>query len=221
MPKFELVFTPITPCRVFSAAGATPANQVKTYQITGNGNLTSQGGPNGGCGVPTYATAVFVSLTGGLSTAPGAMKAYASGTPQPGAVSLRYRANENATTGAIVSLNALGKVDVVATTAAKATGDVTGYYAPQIEGLVSQDGSIYSGSPGILSSVRNSAGNFTVTVDRDVTYCTPIVSPYVGSGIYANAYAFNGDKVTVYMWRLDSTATPVGLDGYFYLAVHC
>jgi len=97
--------------------------------------------------------------------------------------------------------------------------DVVGYYAAQIEGMIAPNATIYSGGARLVSAVRNGVGNFTVTTDTDVTYCTPTVTAYSGY-VYASAYGFNGTKVQVFLWYL-SAGTQTAYDGYFYLDVTC
>ena len=105
------------------------------------------------------------------------------------------------TSGSPLTLRAwTGKTQVVV--------DVTGYYQPPIEGLIytgstatpTSDGYVYSGSPRLLSVTWVALGIADVTVDRDVTYCTPVANAYYGDFYYANAKAFNGNQVRVYSW---------------------
>jgi hypothetical protein len=101
--------------------------------------------------------------------------------------------------------------------------DVTGYYMPQLHGLVAPGGSIYSGSPSLLSATNPSAGVYTVTFDRNITYCTPIVDTYnAGPGVYGAAYAFSSNSATVFTWYLSSTThQEVPFSFHFYIDVVC
>ena len=108
--------------------------------------------------------------------------------------------------------------------------DVTGYYIPPIEGLIytgstatpTSDGYVYSGTPRLLSVTWLSLGIADVTIDRDVTYCTPIANAYYGDFYYANAKAFNGNKIRVYSWSIDPTTHATAfVNNYVYLTVLC
>ncbi len=220
-PSTELVYKPIVPCRAFGGQPIT-ANQTKGFLVSGNSNFTAQGGPAGGCGVPAYAKAVSINLSSGTSTAQGYLTAYATGDSRPNQASLSYRAYP-ATTGSIVKLGTGGRISVFASAATRVTGDVAGYYVEQIHGLINSTGtSFYSGSSGLVSTTLYATGVFKVIVDRDVTYCTPVANPYYGTNLYATAYAFDGNLVTVYIWELDLANNQVKpKNAYVYLAIHC
>jgi hypothetical protein len=91
----------------------------------------------------------------------------------------------------------------------------------QIAGMVDPNGGIFAGSSRLVSATHTGLGTYTVTVDSDVSYCTPTVTAYSGY-VFASAYNFNGTAVQVTLWYLDSTThLPTGYDGYFYLTVNC
>jgi hypothetical protein len=99
---------------------------------------------------------------------------------------------------------------------------VFGYYAEQIEGMISPSAAQYSGSSRIVSATKLGTGIYRVTIDSDVTYCSPTVTGYSGTGVYASAYDFGGTNVTVYTWTLNNTThLAVPTDMYFYLKVSC
>ena len=100
--------------------------------------------------------------------------------------------------------------------------DVTGYYAQQMQGMVSPGGGLFSGSDRILSATNLATGIYEVTFDQDVTYCTPMIDAYSGKGVYGTAYAFAGSKVTVYTWYISQTThLEVAANEYFYITVTC
>lgn len=101
--------------------------------------------------------------------------------------------------------------------------DVSGYYMPKMHGLVAPGGTIYAGSGSILSATNPSAGVYSVTFDRNITYCTPMVDTYnAGAGIYGAAYAFSGNTASVFTWYLNSTThVEVPYSFYFYIEVVC
>ena len=217
----ELLYKPIAPCRAFGGQ-LVATNQIKAFLVSGNSNFTAQGGPSGGCGIPAYAKAVSISLSSGTSGAQGYLTAYATGSARPNQASLSYGVNP-ATTGSIVQLGTGGRINVLATAATRVTGDIAGYFVEPIQGMISSNGvDIYSGSTGLVSSTLPTMGVYRVVVDRDVSYCTPVATPYYGPNLYANAYAFDGNVVTVYTWYIDHSANATKpINTYVYLAVHC
>ncbi len=86
----DLVFTPVTPCRVFdtrfSAAGILAANTQQNFKVTGAASLASQGGSASGCGIPSgKATAVIINFAAVTPTGGGNLRAWAVANPQPSA----------------------------------------------------------------------------------------------------------------------------------------
>lgn len=100
---------------------------------------------------------------------------------------------------------------------------MTGYFSPPIEALISTSGtSMYSGSPRVLSSSQPTTGTYVVTLDTDVTYCSPVATPYYYTNYYASVQGFTGNQVTIRVWTLDSTThLPVPVNDYVYLTVTC
>jgi len=81
----DMVFTSVTPCRLFDtrvAGGAIPANSQRNFLVTA-ANLSIQGGSATGCGVPTDSTAAVVNFTVVSPNGPGNLRAFATATPQP------------------------------------------------------------------------------------------------------------------------------------------
>jgi hypothetical protein len=212
-----MLYTPIAPCRVFGGI-AQSAGQTLNFQITGSANLGGQGGPANGCGIPGHAKAVSMNLSA-TSSAAGKIIAFAKGATRPNTVSLNYQPGKTETAGTVVAMDDAGKASIYTSAASRTFGDVTGYYSRQITGMIAPDGSIYNGNSSIVSSLRNSAGSFKVTVDRDVTYCSAHATGYSGY-VYASAYTFDGNKVQVYIWYLSGSAQ-VAYDSYFYISVNC
>lgn len=98
--------------------------------------------------------------------------------------------------------------------------DVTGYYVPQIASLIQPDLTIYAGTTRVVSVVRNSTGQYQVTMDTDVSYRVPTATTYSGANGDANALAFNGTSIKVYLWTLNgSVVEPT--DFPFHLRVSC
>jgi hypothetical protein len=143
----DMVYTPITPCRLFDTrvtGGAIAANSQRNFLVTA-ANLASQGGSASGCGVPMDSTAAVVNFTVVSPGGPGNLRAFATATPQPAAPLAATM-----TFGVVPGLDALSNGAVVplcdrATTSCPPTGemriqlsaagghvvgDVVGYFRP-------------------------------------------------------------------------------------------
>lgn len=227
--RTESVYTPVAPCRIADTrkgGGALANGVIRNFYVRGTTHFVGQGGTTGGCGIPSSATAVATNVTVAGAASSGYLSGYPYGTGEPKTNFITYQAGVNITANPILPL-AVGlspdlNIRNHGARPAHVIIDVTGYYQPQIQGLIVAGSSLYSGSTRLLSSSRSQLGVYQVTVDSDVTYCTPAVTTYVGPGTYANAYTFNGNTVTVYIWRLSATGTPIAIDtAYFYLTVTC
>lgn len=220
----QSIYETLPRCRVFSSEGKTiPVNALTTYVVSGTTGFEKQGGQAGGCGVPASATAVSLSLSTSRSGADGAVIIYPAGVASTALRSASILAQKTLTTETTATLGVDGKIRLKPSAAAAVEGTVAGYFAPPIAGLVSPGGAIYSGGARFVSATNPSAGVYQVKIDRDVTYCTPVVTPYnAGSGVYGVAYAFSGDTVVVYTWYISSTSHVETLYSfYFYLSVFC
>jgi|RhiMetdeSRZDD1v2_1073273.scaffolds.fasta_scaffold92530_2 hypothetical protein len=82
----ELVYTPLTPCRIIDtrvAGGAIAAGATRSFLVTGTG-FTSQGGVAGTCGIPFgAATAAVINFVAVNATAPGDVRVTPFGTAMP------------------------------------------------------------------------------------------------------------------------------------------
>jgi hypothetical protein len=89
----DLVFTPVTPCRIIDtrvAGGPIAGGTQRNFVAAGN-NFSSQGGFNGNCGVPFGpATAVQVNLIAVNPAAGGDLRAFPFGATVPLASVLNY-----------------------------------------------------------------------------------------------------------------------------------
>jgi hypothetical protein len=226
--KSEAVFVAITPCRVADtriAGGALGNNSSRGFYVRGTAGFNTQGGKVGGCGVPSSATAVTTNVTiPAVSGGGGYMIGWPYGTTTPHTNFVTYPANQTVTVNPTLALSTGGADPSLAIKNVGHTAhvliDVTGYFAPQMEGSVSPSGTLYAGTARMVSAAHGGTGVFTVHWDTDVTYCTPTVTPYGGAGYYAEAYNFSGTATTIYVWYLSgSTLTPV--DQYVNVAVTC
>jgi hypothetical protein len=84
----DLVYTPVTPCRVFdtrySAAGILAGGTQRNFEVSGTTGFPAQGGNSGGCGIPFgHATAVIINFAAVAPTGTGTLRAWAVADPQP------------------------------------------------------------------------------------------------------------------------------------------
>lgn len=213
----EDVYTPINTCRIVNtsvAGGKFANNETRSFKVRGTSSLAAQGGSAGGCAIPNSATSLTVVVTTLDSTTGGRLIGYPTGTPSvyrfasyikgEGAAAAILKIAPSTSASPLTIKNIGGSTHVVI--------DVTGYYAPQIHAMIAYNGPVYSGSPRVLLSERLGTGSYRVTVDRDVTNCTPIssihggpffASAYISGGyVYANTYDAAGAAVDLY-WTLD------------------
>lgn len=185
----ESLYVPLTNCRIVNTAvagGRIPNGSARNFQVTGTLGFPGQGGQNGGCGVPSYATAVSARISSNGALGNGAFIAYPTGTPT-GQGTLYYAKGVNVTTGATLQVGAAGKVTVKNVAGPAFTAiDVNGYYAPQIHALIASNGAIVSGTPQVVSSTRTSTGSYTIAINQDLTGCTA-VSGMDGGAFFSSA----------------------------------
>jgi hypothetical protein len=84
----SLVYTPVTPCRVFdtrtSTAGILVGDTQRNFFVAGTGGFPAQGGNSGGCGIPFGpATSVMINFAAVAPTGNGSLRAWAVANPQP------------------------------------------------------------------------------------------------------------------------------------------
>jgi hypothetical protein len=89
-----LGFVPVSPCilvqTVASSAGAMHANEVRAFLARGAVDLSGQGGPAGGCGIPAEAQALAVTLRVARPGGIGQLKVWAADQPEPVTVQMEY-----------------------------------------------------------------------------------------------------------------------------------
>jgi hypothetical protein len=221
-------FVPVVPCRIVDtrvAGGKLGKNAQRSFVVTGATGFAAQGGKSTGCAIPAAAQAVSMNVTALKPKKNGSLRAWQSGVGEPTATALTYSKKQSTTSGSTVGL-ATGQAKPLTVRnhggATNLTIDVTGYYLPQIHGMVSPGGDIYSGSSRIVSATNPSTGVYVVTFDSSVMYCTPLVDTYnAGTGIYGAAYAFSNNTATVFTWYLDDAGKEVLFNYYFYIAMLC
>lgn len=92
-PGSDLVFTPISPCRIVDTrlvGGAFAANSTRTYKTYTATTFASQGGAATNCGIPLNVSAISVKIASQAATGSGFFTAYPFNETQPNAASLNY-----------------------------------------------------------------------------------------------------------------------------------
>ena len=225
----ESTFVPISPCRIADtriAGGAIGNGSTKAFYVRGTTGFNTQGGKVGGCGVPASATGVTANVTiPAVSSGGGWMTGWPYGATRPVTNFVTYPKNLTVTVNPTFALTPGGSDPSLAIYnhghSAYVVIDVTGYYAPQLAGMVSSSGGVYNNSGRIVSATHVGTGIYKVTWDSDVTYCTPVVTAYSGANVYASAYNFSGNDTYIFTWYLDGSHAPTAFDTYAYVSVHC
>lgn len=234
----ENSYVPIAPCRIADTSvihAPLQANATRNFNVRGSFGFAPQGGLSGGCGIPTTATSVNATVNALKSTPnrphPGYLLGYPTGGAVPTANFMAFIVGGNSSNPTFtlrtsgepsLTIKSLGGITDVAI-------DIFGYYVPPIEGLIYTgdnntpgSGFVYSGSPRILSVTWIQTGIADVTMDRDVSYCTPVAGGYYDLSYSANARAFNGNKIRVFSLYTDlTTHATTRINYYVYLAVFC
>ena len=103
----DLVYAPLTPCRIIDtrlAGGAIGAGETRDFLVTGT-NLSSQGGSATGCGVPFGpATAAVINLVAVDAAGRGNLQVTPFGTAIPLASIINYTAGFNIANGPAVAV---------------------------------------------------------------------------------------------------------------------
>ncbi|MET3804607.1 hypothetical protein ABIB25_001602 [Nakamurella sp. UYEF19] len=206
----EALFVPVTPCRIADTrkgGGFMANNASRAFYVTGTTGFAPQGGKSGGCRIPTGATGVTANVTAAGTVSDGYLTGYPTGSIAPITNFITTHRNFNLTanpTFALAAGNARpltianhgGNTHVVV--------DVTGYYIPQLEGLVNIAGATYAGTSRMLGATQLGTGSYRVQWDTDVANCAPMVTVYGGLPGYATSQNLN----TVY--TIIRTYSPAG-----------
>ncbi len=137
----DLVFFPLTPCRLFDtrlAVGALSPGVVRTFGVNGApgspGNLAPQGGAASDCGVPVDPAAVAVTLAAVTPSGAGNIRAWAFSGPVPTASAINYSTALPALANTTIIPVCMGcgtglDIDVRSdVSTVHAVGDVVGYF---------------------------------------------------------------------------------------------
>jgi hypothetical protein len=130
----DLVYTPVTPCRIvdsrIATAGALVGGLTRLYDVDSS-DLTAQGGSGTGCGIPLgVAQAVTMTIVAVKPAGPGHLTAWGL-TAQPLSSVLNYAGNDVIANTAIIPVVPGGGDDFALISVAKTdvVVDVLGYFA--------------------------------------------------------------------------------------------
>lgn len=142
----DLVYTPVAPCRIFDTrpafggTGAIAAGGTKDFQIWGAVNYVGQGGAGTNCGITAgiNTAAVAVNLTVVTPGTAGYITAYPFGTTRPTAATVNFNAGDVRGNFAIAKNAQAGvnNLTIFSTSFVDVVGDVVGYYAKPVSGLL-------------------------------------------------------------------------------------
>jgi hypothetical protein len=135
-PDKDLVFVPVTPCRIFDtrlAGGPIAANTTRGFDVTAVSNYSFQGGDASNCGVGdkgSFAAAAinFTVVTPGSG---GYMTAFPFGATQPLAATVNYTAGDIRGNLSIVRLDqgpAANELSVYSFAQTHVVADIVGYF---------------------------------------------------------------------------------------------
>jgi hypothetical protein len=220
----ESKFTAITPCRIVDtrvAGGPIAAGASRGFAVSGATGFVGQGGTNGGCGVPTAATAVALTMVAVDETGVGYLRQWPAGVAMPFSSFLNYAGTDLVSTGGTATITGTANpaLNVSANIhSSNVVIDVQGYYIKPMYAHVESDGTILSGSR-VTSSASLSIGQYEVIFDRDVSGCAYNVSvdPDTGYTLKTQPRSGNANGVFVRIGNLSGTNTAIR----FYLTVTC
>ena len=173
-------FKAITPCRLVDtreAGGRFSAGEFRNYKAVGTGAVfASQGGKANGCGIPTSANAVQLTVTSVTASGTGFMRLYPAGAAEPNATFMNYgTAFNTAGSGPVkITVNGAGNSDFRFRNYGSLTHvviDVTGYTVPPTWVRVAGDGTYVDGAR-VNQTLRTNTGTYRVQFDRNVANCS-------------------------------------------------
>lgn len=195
----DLVYTPVTPCRILDtrvAGGTITGNTSRDFNavVGSGGNFSSQGGSATSCNmVSAGQAAVVINLTAVTPTSAGYATAFPFGTAQPLASSLNYAAGAIVNNVIVVKLpSPLTTKDFTLYTFATAhyVADIVGYYAPpqatefDCTSTSVQTFTIAANSTNFFNNLTCPAGYKAVT-----PYCWT-----AASGVYSQGSGYNANQ---------------------------
>jgi hypothetical protein len=172
-PTNDLVFVPVTPCRIFDtrlAGGAIAANTVRSFDVTAVSDYSFQGGDASNCGGVGAAgsfAAAAINFTVVTPTAPGYVTAFPFLGAQPLAATVNYNAGDIRGNLSIVKLDqgaSANELSVYSFAQTHLVADIVGYFINPVLDLIdcqetfSANINVGAGSTGTGSSPACTAG---------------------------------------------------------------
>ncbi|SFK29480.1 hypothetical protein [Lysobacter sp. cf310] len=141
----DLVFVPVTPCRLFDtrlAGGAIPANSVRSFDVTAVADYSFQGGAASNCngaGAAGSFAAAAINLTVVTPSGAGYITAFPFGGTQPVSSNVNYVAGAvvaNLATVALDQGSSANELSIYSFAQTHVIGDIVGYFiTPQATAL--------------------------------------------------------------------------------------
>jgi hypothetical protein len=144
----DLVFTPVTPCRIFDTrtsqggTGPIPANGIKNFVVYNTSSYVLSGGSNTNCGIAAgiNTAAIAINLTVVTPNTGGWITAFPFGTAQPVAATVNFNAGDIRGNMAILKVDQNvanpSSLSIFSTSATEVIGDIVGFYSrPQATAL--------------------------------------------------------------------------------------
>lgn len=171
----ETVFVPIVPCRLFSSVPVGGKfNPGETRSINKGGNLATQGGKPGGCGIPNGATALEVNITAPLAEGTGYVRTWPDESVEQGATFMNFTNHFNVSNAGTVDVDK-GSTDVmdlkVYNRRTHVIIDVNGYYVDGLVAVVNANGTLARGNGVVSTATAVGVGEYVVTFERNVSGC--------------------------------------------------
>jgi len=163
-PGSDLVYTPLTPCRIIDTrvvGGALTAESTRNFRAFTSTDFTAQGGAPSNCGIPQNVSAVTVAIASQAATSSGYFTAYPFNETRPGAATLNYNVSSPTvnvySSAADVRLCRPGcasEFSVYSKATAQLIVDVTGYFAEPEATALDCTVASESGSLALLSGLQ-------------------------------------------------------------------
>jgi hypothetical protein len=198
-PETSLVA--ITPCRLVDTrdgGGKLQLNAPRSFEVRGSGSaFAAQGGQAGGCGIPSTANAVEVTITA-VDSGSGFLRAWPDGGGQPEATFLNYTDVLNVSNTGTLKVCTVGCIAGDLRLRAFGTPthvvvDVQGYYVQTMSAVMSAGGARIR-SNRTTAGTKSGTGLYVVSFDRDVSACSMSVTVGASSGPDALASGFASAK---------------------------
>lgn len=212
----DLVFTPVTPCRIFDTrtsqggTGPIPAAGTKGFAVWGQTSFAAQGGAASNCGLvaSSNTAAVAVNLTVVLPTAGGYITAYPSGVAVPQAATVNFNAGDvkgNFTIVKVQQTGAAPNLNVFSTSQTEVVGDVVGFYAKPVATALECEVTSRTTVPIVFSDVATATAPLCATgYTQTATNCSAtgfdVSFAHQGDGV-CSAKNNGGTSRNISAWR--------------------